>query len=41
MNYMTLCRYGFREDCIIAAFTGDNPSSLAGLALKPGDIGQF
>jgi len=32
-------RYGFREDCIIAAFTGDNPSSLAGLALKPGDIG--
>ena len=33
-------RYGFSPDCVVAAFTGDNPSSLAGLAMKPGDIGK-
>ena len=35
-----ITRYGFREDTKVAAFTGDNPSSLAGLAMKPGDIGN-
>jgi len=32
-------RYGFPSECIIGAFTGDNPSSLAGLAMREGDIG--
>ena len=32
-------RYGFSDKCVVSAFTGDNPSSLAGLAMKPGDIG--
>ena len=32
-------RYGFQADCVVGAFTGDNPSSLAGLAIKRGDIG--
>jgi len=32
-------RYGFPPDCIVGAFTGDNPSSLAGLAMREGDIG--
>jgi len=32
-------RYGFPSDCIVGAFTGDNPSSLAGLAMREGDIG--
>lgn len=32
-------RVGFAPDCLVIASTGDNPSSLAGLALrKPGDI---
>lgn len=33
-------RYGFSPDrCRVVAFTGDNPASLAGMGLKPGDIG--
>ena len=32
-------RYGFLPECLVGAFTGDNPSSLAGLAIKQGDIG--
>jgi len=32
-------RYGFSASCVVAVFTGDNPSSLAGLAMRPGDIG--
>ena len=36
-----ITRYGFREDTKVAAFTGDSPSSLAGLAMKPGDIGNY
>jgi len=32
-------RYGFDPECVVGAFTGDNPSSLAGLAMKEGDIG--
>ncbi|XP_023332715.1 xylulose kinase [Eurytemora carolleeae] len=32
-------RYGFNPTCIVGAFTGDNPSSLAGLCLHEGDIG--
>jgi len=32
-------RYGFQEQCIVGAFTGDNPSSLAGLGMQEGDIG--
>jgi len=32
-------RYGFPEDCIVGAFTGDNCSSLAGLAIRKGDLG--
>ncbi|KAG1682898.1 Xylulose kinase [Nymphon striatum] len=31
-------RYGFPEDCDVIAFTGDNPSSLAGMRLQEGDI---
>ena len=32
-------KYGFRPDCSVMAFSGDNPNSLAGLRLqKPGDI---
>ncbi|XP_043245698.1 xylulose kinase-like isoform X2 [Amphibalanus amphitrite] len=31
-------RYGFRPDCGVVAFTGDNPASLAGLRLRPGDL---
>ena len=32
-------RYGFPASCIVGAFTGDNPSSLAGLAMGEGDLG--
>jgi len=32
-------RYGFKENCQIVAFTGDNPASLAGLALGKNDVG--
>jgi len=32
-------RYGFPEDCLVGAFTGDNPSSLAGLGIRKGDLG--
>uniref|UniRef100_A0A673BUU6 Xylulose kinase n=1 Tax=Sphaeramia orbicularis TaxID=375764 RepID=A0A673BUU6_9TELE len=31
-------RYGFSESCSVVAFTGDNPASLAGMRLQPGDI---
>jgi xylulokinase len=32
-------RFGFRRDCAIVAFSGDNPCSLAGLRLqRPGDV---
>lgn len=31
-------RYGFCENCSVVAFTGDNPASLAGMRLQPGDI---
>jgi len=32
-------RYGFRKDCLVIAFSGDNPNSLAGLRLRrPGDV---
>ncbi|XP_028026248.1 xylulose kinase [Bombyx mandarina] len=32
-------RYGFRPDCRVVAFTGDNCSALAGLRLRSGWIG--
>ncbi len=32
-------RYGFSPECKVVAFTGDNPASLAGQRLRPGDIG--
>jgi sugar (pentulose or hexulose) kinase len=28
-------RYGFRPDCIVAPFTGDNPSTLLSFTLSP------
>ncbi|CAG05334.1 unnamed protein product, partial [Tetraodon nigroviridis] len=31
-------RYGFSESCSVVAFTGDNPASLAGMRLHPGDL---
>ncbi|XP_052805355.1 xylulose kinase-like [Mya arenaria] len=31
-------KYGFRADCKVIAFTGDNPASLAGLAPSEGDV---
>ncbi|XP_033841964.1 xylulose kinase [Periophthalmus magnuspinnatus] len=31
-------RFGFSESCRVVAFTGDNPASLAGMRLQPGDI---
>lgn len=31
-------RYGFREDCKIVNFVGDNPASLVGMGLKKGDV---
>lgn len=31
-------RYGFNEKCYVAAFTGDNPASYAGLCLGPNDM---
>lgn len=31
-------RYGFSPDCKVIAFTGDNPSSFAAMALGPSDI---
>ncbi|XP_077996562.1 xylulose kinase-like [Glandiceps talaboti] len=31
-------RYGFPPDCLVVAFTGDNPASLAGMTLQEGDI---
>ncbi|XP_044032131.1 xylulose kinase isoform X1 [Siniperca chuatsi] len=31
-------RYGFLESCRVAAFTGDNPASLAGMRLQQGDV---
>ncbi|GBP52482.1 Xylulose kinase [Eumeta japonica] len=32
-------RYGFKPDCRVAAFTGDNCSALAGLRLRSGWVG--
>ncbi|XP_065177521.1 xylulose kinase-like [Sycon ciliatum] len=32
-------RYGFRPTCSIVAATGDNPSSLAALYIREGDVG--
>ncbi|XP_052758165.1 xylulose kinase [Galleria mellonella] len=32
-------RYGFRPDCRVVAFTGDNNSALAGLRLRAGWVG--
>ncbi|CAH0723999.1 unnamed protein product, partial [Brenthis ino] len=32
-------RYGFRSDCKVVAFTGDNCSALAGLRLRSGWVG--
>ncbi|KAJ3017458.1 hypothetical protein HKX48_003527 [Thoreauomyces humboldtii] len=31
-------KYGFRKDCQVVAFTGDNPDSLASLNLTLGDV---
>ena len=31
-------RYGFASNCTVTAFTGDNPSSLAGMRLHKGDV---
>ncbi len=32
-------RYGFPKNCVVVAFSGDNPCSLAGMRLKqPGDL---
>ncbi|KAF2360695.1 Carbohydrate kinase FGGY N-terminal [Trinorchestia longiramus] len=31
-------RYGFRDDCSVVAFTGDNNSSLAAMRLSKGDV---
>ncbi|KAM9839331.1 xylulose kinase isoform 2-T2 [Aulostomus maculatus] len=31
-------RYSFSESCKVIAFTGDNPASLAGMKLQPGDL---
>ncbi|KJE96085.1 xylulose kinase, variant [Capsaspora owczarzaki ATCC 30864] len=31
-------RYGFAEDCVVGAFTGDNPASLAGMRIGEGDM---
>jgi len=31
-------RYQFSADCKVCAFTGDNPSALAGMRLQQGDI---
>uniref|UniRef100_A0A3P8RP61 Xylulose kinase n=1 Tax=Amphiprion percula TaxID=161767 RepID=A0A3P8RP61_AMPPE len=31
-------RFGFSESCRVVSFTGDNPASLAGMRLQPGDI---
>uniref|UniRef100_A0A3Q3QT43 Xylulose kinase n=1 Tax=Monopterus albus TaxID=43700 RepID=A0A3Q3QT43_MONAL len=31
-------RYSFSESCRVVAFTGDNPASLAGMSLQPGDV---
>ncbi|CAC5405986.1 xylB [Mytilus coruscus] len=31
-------KYGFPDECKIVAFTGDNPSSLAGLSPRVGDV---
>uniref|UniRef100_A0A8D3AGQ7 Xylulose kinase n=1 Tax=Scophthalmus maximus TaxID=52904 RepID=A0A8D3AGQ7_SCOMX len=31
-------RYGFSPRCQVVTFTGDNPASLAGMRLKPGDV---
>jgi len=31
-------KYGLKADCKVVAFTGDNPSSLAGMRLQTGDM---
>lgn len=31
-------RFGFNPECRVVAFTGDNPSSMAGMLLQEGDI---
>uniref|UniRef100_A0A674NWA7 Xylulose kinase n=1 Tax=Takifugu rubripes TaxID=31033 RepID=A0A674NWA7_TAKRU len=31
-------RYGFSKSCSVVTFTGDNPASLAGMRLQPGDV---
>ncbi|KAG9306450.1 hypothetical protein G9A89_003560 [Geosiphon pyriformis] len=37
MNEYFVSRYGFRNDCIILPFMGDNPASIISLKTKPGD----
>lgn len=32
-------RYGFSPECKVVAFTGDNPASMAGLRMRPGEMG--
>ncbi len=32
-------RFGFSESCRVVAFTGDNPSSMAGMRMRQGDVG--
>ena len=31
-------RFGFDPECLVTAFTGDNPASLAGIGLCPGEL---
>ncbi len=31
-------RYGFSKDCLVIAFSGDNPNSVAGMKLGEGDV---
>ena len=33
-----LLRFGFDPKCMVVAGTGDNPATLAGLGLNPGEV---
>ncbi|KAK3785993.1 hypothetical protein RRG08_066127, partial [Elysia crispata] len=36
-NYLVK-KFGFNLECVVVAFVGDNPASLAGLAPEQGDV---
>ena len=38
ISHFMVERFGFDPGCLVTAFTGDNPASLAGIGLCPGEL---